>query len=29
VSPGTTVTDAQYLPDQESDHPAVTARIEW
>jgi len=29
VSPGTRVTDAQYLPDPESDHPAVTARIEW
>ena len=29
VSPGTAVTDAQYLPDRESDHPAVTAIIEW
>ena len=29
VSPGTRVTDAQYLPDRESDHPAVTAVIEW
>ena len=29
VSPGTSVTDAQYLPDPESDHPAVTADIEW
>ncbi len=29
VSPGTRVTDAQYLPERESDHPAVTAVIEW
>jgi endonuclease/exonuclease/phosphatase family metal-dependent hydrolase len=29
VSPGTRVTDAQYLPDRESDHPATTAVIEW
>jgi endonuclease/exonuclease/phosphatase family metal-dependent hydrolase len=29
VSPGTRVTDAQYLPDRESDHPAVVAVIEW
>jgi endonuclease/exonuclease/phosphatase family metal-dependent hydrolase len=29
VSPDTGVTDAQYLPDPESDHPAVTAVLEW
>jgi endonuclease/exonuclease/phosphatase family metal-dependent hydrolase len=29
VSPGTGVSDAQYLPDPESDHPAVTAVLEW
>jgi endonuclease/exonuclease/phosphatase (EEP) superfamily protein YafD len=29
VSPGTGVSDAQYLPDRESDHPAVTAVLEW
>jgi endonuclease/exonuclease/phosphatase family metal-dependent hydrolase len=29
VSPGTRVTDAQYLPDRESDHPATIAVIEW
>jgi endonuclease/exonuclease/phosphatase family metal-dependent hydrolase len=29
VSPGTRVSDAQYLPDAESDHPAGTAVIEW
>jgi endonuclease/exonuclease/phosphatase family metal-dependent hydrolase len=29
VSPGTKVTDAQYLPDTESDHPAAIAVIEW
>jgi endonuclease/exonuclease/phosphatase family metal-dependent hydrolase len=29
VSPGIRITDAQYLPDRESDHPAVIASIEW
>ncbi len=29
VSRGMRITDAQYLPDQESDHPAVIASIEW
>jgi endonuclease/exonuclease/phosphatase family metal-dependent hydrolase len=29
VSPGIGVSDAQYLPDPESDHPAVTAVLEW
>jgi endonuclease/exonuclease/phosphatase (EEP) superfamily protein YafD len=29
VSPGMRVTDAQYLPDRESDHPPVTAIVEW
>jgi endonuclease/exonuclease/phosphatase family metal-dependent hydrolase len=29
VSPGTGVSDAEYLPDRESDHPAATAILEW
>jgi endonuclease/exonuclease/phosphatase family metal-dependent hydrolase len=29
VSPRTSITDARYLPDLESDHPATTADIEW
>jgi endonuclease/exonuclease/phosphatase family metal-dependent hydrolase len=29
VTPGTRVVDAQYWPEPESDHPAVTADIEW
>jgi endonuclease/exonuclease/phosphatase family metal-dependent hydrolase len=29
VSPGTLIADARYLPGPESDHPAVTAVLEW
>jgi endonuclease/exonuclease/phosphatase family metal-dependent hydrolase len=29
VSPGTGISDARYLPDPESDHPAVTVVLEW
>jgi endonuclease/exonuclease/phosphatase family metal-dependent hydrolase len=29
VSPGTNVLDSRYLPDPQSDHPAMTTTIEW